>query len=150
MMKKIAWICILLSFLALSACSHSTNTPVQSVAPTPSPTAASNDYAMMSGYPKDVLPPYNSQKITYCMFFSSKQDIDPLLGAQIYTLKYNTDASKADIFSHYEAFLTNKNKEESGEYQLVGTIHSYPVIISTDIEDGALSVTLTVGPSKGK
>ena len=100
---------------------------------------------LLEGYPEDVLPLYESLRVTGCSF-TYRDDPSYVIGKDFYTVDYTSDASLKDISAYYQSLLT-REEEYSEEDFLQGDIGDHHVFVSiTEDYDGEfINVGLTVG-----
>lgn len=153
-MKKITVLLLILSLvLCLSACSAcgKADTPSEIQEEPAADSIQSNDtetvksIPLLEGYPEDVLPLYQSLRVTGCSF-TCRVDPGYIIGKDFYTVDYTSEASLKEISEYYQSLLT-REEEYSEEDFLQGDIGDHHVFISiTEDYDGeCMHVGLTVG-----
>jgi PBP1b-binding outer membrane lipoprotein LpoB len=151
MKKLLPIIIILLSALFLASCSA----PGGSVSVPSDETIAQINSALLSGYPRDVLPLYQPVALTSCSFsYRASDQYD--IGKDIYSVNYQSASTQEDLIRYYSGLFTEKNENPSVEGdeitdKLSGKIgENNAEILFLDNEDSTTSVYLTLGLTSGQ
>lgn len=100
---------------------------------------------LLEGYPEDVLPLYESTGITGCGFIY-RDDPNFVIGKDLYTVSYASDASLEEISEYYQSLLTYMD-EYSEEDFLQGDIGDHHVLVSINdaYDDDFRHVDMSIG-----
>ena len=174
-MKKITLIatCLICITVLLSACSAKTiepsglnpasgqqgnDSPAVERAATEQPTTASMveptleptalpvpTVNLLSGYPVEVLPLYESKYID-AVSFDVREGLNYVVGKDIYSVRYYSQASLADLLAFYLPLIDPDTLDNYEDTVLSGKIGVQPVQISFyEGEPGLMMVSMTIG-----
>jgi hypothetical protein len=100
---------------------------------------------LLSGYPVDVLPLYESIYID-AVSFDVREDLNYVAGKDIYSVRYYSKAPLADILEFYQDLIDPASLDSYSDTDLNGKIGAQPVRISVFEEKPELMmVSLTIG-----
>ena len=143
-MKKtlITVIILALSVTLFAACNDSEEV-------LPPAEVATGGVSLLSGYPENILPLYNSIKIE-SVGFSVRGDYNYVFGKDIYTVRYLSSASTQDAMEYYRGLATSIDDEYSTDDSLMAEIGENPmgVYLTEDGDDLYISLTLGMKPSE--
>jgi hypothetical protein len=161
--------CLALVALTISACSPATALPaaqletaapagstVETAAPlstepvlldpTLEPTSAPATVELLSAYPSDILPLYQSEYIDNCSF-TVREDPGYIIGKDLYTVAYISKAPLEEISQYYLQLMTEYDEENSYDNFLSGKIGAHPLFVDLyqDDDAGHVRVVLSLG-----
>ncbi len=110
----------------------------------PAPEVESGGVELLSGYPKDILPLYNSVKIE-SVRFSVRDDYNYVYGKDIYAVSYLSSASAKDTMAYYRGLATSIDEEYSAEDSLEANIGENPIGVNFFEGENGLEVSLIIG-----
>lgn len=100
---------------------------------------------LLSGYPKDILPLYNSIKVEITAF-SVRADSNWVFGKDIYTVSYYSSAAVDEVHDYYWELMDEIDEDYSGPDMIQGRIGSHPVGVTVyDNGSSTTTVDLIVG-----
>jgi len=130
---------LLIFMLVLGACGGSGNAPEA-----PSDTVKGG-VELLTGYPKDILPLYNSSKIESTAF-SVRADANWVYGKDIYTVSYFSSASLDEVYDYYMGLMDSIDEDYTAPDSIQGRIGVHPVgVMVYDDGSGLTSVDLIIG-----
>lgn len=137
--KNILGIYLLILLLTLGACSGGGSA---SGAPSEPVTGG---VELLSGYPKDILPLYNSLKVERTAF-SVRENANWVFGKDIYSVTYYSGASLNAVYDYYWELMDETDEEYSGPDMIQGRIGAHPVGVTVyDNGSGMTTVDLVIG-----
>jgi hypothetical protein len=128
---------VLITILIMGACGVSEEVPQEEEVQT-------GGLELLSGYPEDILPLYESEKIESVGFFV-RGDANYVFGKDIYTVNYISSASAKDVIDYYRGLATSIDEEYSTSESLTAAIGENPVGVLLYEGENGLSVSLTLG-----
>ena len=114
----------------MGACSDSKEAP-------PAAEVESGGVELLSGYPEDILPLYESKKIEDTTFVV-RDDANYVLGKDIYTVTYISSAPTKDIMTYYSGLTTSIDEESSGDDRLEAKIGENPLGVNISERENGL------------
>ncbi|ADJ25386.1 putative lipoprotein [Dehalogenimonas lykanthroporepellens BL-DC-9] len=126
--------------------SPTTSQPAPSTTPAPTTQGPYSNYYgyLLTGYPEDIWPLYESAAIESCTLdvqypaYNNGYNIY----RNIYYVLYKTEAAKEDIAEYYNSLLAQK--EESSYYDAIGVIDGYEVTVRVDDSISPATVYISV------
>ena len=100
-------------------------------------------YALLNGFPEDVMPLYASQKVYYCAYEQREQP-NPIYGRCIYTVRISSAAKKSEALQLYKSKFTRMDDANATEF-LSGSVGSNPVSVTIIDNAEASDITITIG-----
>ena len=154
-MKKTACLAMIVVLFALLGCKGKivANVKAQTTPATtasgplapPEDLSGGDRQALLSGFPLDILPLYKCIKVTDCEFETVETDQNFLLGTDVYTLIYTTEASEDEAISFYNQIVIPMG-EISYDESLTGQAGDNFADITLSREQGQpLEVMLQIG-----
>ena len=99
---------------------------------------------LLSGYPEDILPVYNSNKIKSVGFYVRGEG-NYVFGKDIYTVEYVSSSSAEDIIKYYRGLATSIDEEYSNSDSLTAVIGENPFGLLLYEDETGMNVSLTLG-----
>lgn len=100
-------------------------------------------YALLSGYPEDVMPLIENQRVLYCAF-EQKEQPNPIYGRCMYTVRFSSTAPKNDALAFYKSRFTRMDDANATNF-LSGNVGMNPVSITAIDNAGSSDITITIG-----
>ena len=100
-------------------------------------------YALLSGYPEDIMPLYQNQKVLYCSFEQTEQP-NPIFGRCVFTVRFASKAPKADAVAYYKGKFTNLDNAGATDL-LAGKAGDNRATVALIDNAGETDVTITLG-----
>jgi hypothetical protein len=158
-MKKLLLVLMTCIFaLTLLSCS-------QPASPVAASSQAQNTLQLLAGYPQNIFPLYQPDKLISCGFSYRSHDFDAV-GKEEYLVTYESTATQQDLYKYYNSLLTQNDatpapsasdatesddEGSAGTDSVNGKIGSIGVDVSIlDNQDNTTTVYLTVGLNKEK
>jgi hypothetical protein len=110
----------------------------------PEDKAQTGGVELLSGYPEDILPIYESTTIESVGFFVRGEG-NYVFGKDIYTVNYISSASAKDVIEYYRGLATSIDEEYSTSESLTASIGENPLGVLLYEGENGLSVSLTLG-----
>jgi len=99
---------------------------------------------LLSGYPEDLLPLYQCEKLELCSF-TVRDDPNYIIGKDIYSVTYLSSASAEEIAKYYKSLVKEEDPLDENTINF-GVLGSQKVNMSMiEGSDGRMEVFLTIG-----
>jgi len=135
-----AILCLAVLLMLLAACSGNSDTSAS--APQEQVTGG---VELLSGYPEDILPLYNSVKVESSAF-TVREAANWVYGKDIYTVDFYSNASLEEVSDYYRGLMDEIDEEYSAPDSIDGKIGAHPVgVLLQEDGSGSTSVHLILG-----
>lgn len=111
---------------------------------TPASEEETGGVKLLSGYPEDILPLYDNDKIKSVGFFV-RGDENYVFGKDIYAVEYISNATAEDLIKYYRGLATSIDEEYSNSESLTAMIGENPFGLLLYEDENGLNVSLTLG-----
>lgn len=110
--------------------------------------SSSNKVDLLEGYPQDIMPLYKMVKIDGCSY-EVRSDTSYIIGKDLYTVSYYSQASMAELNNYYRSILTYIDEKSSSEDYIEGDIKTQHTFISfKGDEKDYIYVSISLGAKK--
>jgi hypothetical protein len=137
-LKVLITVIVLMGIMVfMGACGESKEAP-------PAADEETGGVELLSDYPEDILPLYNSNSVKSVGFFVRGEG-NYVFGKDIYSVEFISNASAEDLIKYYRGLATSIDEEYSNSESLTASIGENPFGVLLYEDENGLNVSLTLG-----